>query len=72
MFVKRSAIGGQNFGPLLLEVVELASLQGPGEDAEDAEHQQHRERDQQEQDVHGFRAQPSGQPAARSSRWQRI
>jgi hypothetical protein len=46
-------IGLQDLLAVLLQVVELAAVQRPGEDGEDAEHEHGRQGDEEVQDVHG-------------------
>ena len=47
-------IGGsvENLLAMLLQIIELAAMQRPGEDAEDEQHQHGRHRYQEVQDVH--------------------
>ena len=53
MPIKGVGVRVQDALALLLEVVELPAVQGPGEDAEDAEHEHGRQGDEEVQDVHG-------------------
>lgn len=55
MSVKPRGVGGEDSFTLFLQFVELAAVEGPGEDGEDAEHEHGRQRDQEIQDVHGVR-----------------
>ena len=52
MRIKGIGGGGENLLTVLFEVIELAAVQGPCEDAEDDQHQHRRHRDQEVQDVH--------------------
>jgi len=54
MRIKGIGSGLENLLPVLLEVIELPAVHGPGEDAEDAQHERGRQRDQQVQDVHAL------------------
>jgi hypothetical protein len=52
MPINWTAVGLENALGVLLEVVELASMQRPGEHAQDAQHENGGERNEKVQDVH--------------------
>ena len=52
MSIKCRRIGLENPRAVLFQVVELAAVQRPREDADDPEHQHGRHRDEEVEDVH--------------------